>query len=273
MANKKPSKRGKYMSFILYPQEDWRHRALLRNLLSPDRLIPAKIMCINHKGKGKIAPAAVKPHTHCMLAFENARSDSSVQKMLGVNGTVWRLYTMQLSSVTDDLQRNGTLVQRVRKEHWSKVPVLSDPSDPTSYIDYPYDDRVSVAEVTRRHPIEDDQCYIRSTQFTVKHVEVVDFQAYAAYMLHKTYQCLLDSKERYEISDLYGDEDLIIRAFPSTDPFHDGGMLERLYALCGQYEPREVSRILMDNGDFEALDFLKSHSTFVRDWFLPKKVK
>lgn len=273
MAKKQSSRRGKYFAFILYPNDDWRHLALLRHLLSDERRIPAKIMCINHQGKGKIAPAAIKPHTHVMLSFENARSELSVQKMLGVSGTVWRLYTMALSDVVDSLHRKNGIVERHRDEVWKQVPVLSDPDNPTSYIEYPYDDRVSVAEVTRRHPVEDDQCYIRSTQYVVKHVEMVDFQSYATYMLHLTYQCLLDSKERYEISDLYGDEDLIKKAFPSSDPFGNGGVYERLYALCGEYSQREVIRILMDNGDKEAMDLLQSHSTFIRDWFCPKLKK
>ena len=269
---KKPSKRGRYFAFILYPAEDWCHLALLRHLLSDERLIPCKVMAINHKG-GYNSTWTKKPHTHVMLAFENARSESSIQKMLGVVGTVWRLYTMVQTDVVDSLHRKNGIVQRERQPVWSEVPVLSDPDDPTSYIEYPYDDHKSVAEVTRQHPINDDQCYKRSTQYIVKHVETVDFQAYATYMLHRTYQCLLDVKERYEISDLYGDEDLIKKAFPSSDPFGNGGVYERLYALCGEYSQREVIRILMDNGDKEAMELLKSHSTFIRDWFCPKLKK
>lgn len=270
MAKKSPSKRGRYFAFILYPQDDWRHTALLRELLSPDRRIPCKVMAINHNG-GYNSTWTKKPHTHCMIAFDSPRSESSVQKMLGVYGTVWRLYTLVQTGVVDSLHRKNGVVERHRDVVWSEVPVLFDPDDPTSYIEYPYDDRVSVAEVTRRHPCEDDQCYKRSTNYIVKHVEVVDFQAYAMYMLHRTYQCKLDSKEIYEVSDLFGDDDLIKRALPLSDPFADGGVYERLYTLCGLYSQREVIRILMDNGDFEAMNFLKSHSTFIRDWFCVNK--
>lgn len=267
---KKQSKRSRFFAFILYPYEDENHVLLLRHLISDERRIPCRIMYIHHKGMIK-STSTKKPHTHVLIAFDNPRSESSVQKMLGVIGTVWRLYTMRLTGYKDDLHRNGHDVRRERNEVWEKVPVLRDPEDPYSYIEYPYDDREDVSCVCKRHPIEDDQCFFRTPLYVVKHVEAVDFQSYAIYMLHQTYQCLLDGKERYEKSDLKGDSDLIFRAFPDTDVLGDGGMLERLYGLCGMYQPREVVRILMDNGDKDSLGFLMGHSTFVRDWFLPNQ--
>lgn len=264
----KTKKRGRYFAFILYPDDEYQMN-LLRHLTSFDRLIPCKVMYIAHShGLNEMTR---KSHYHVLIAFENPLSPDSVQKMLGCVGTVWRLYTMVQTEVVYDLHIDHGSPTRDPKPIYKKVPVLRSESDPTSFIDYPYDDRETVHDVMHRHPIEDDQCYFRTPLFIVKHVELVsDFQAYALYMLHRTYQARLDGKPQYQISDLCGDDDLISRAFPCTDPLADGGVESRLFDLCGIYSQREVIKILMDNGDKEAFEFLRKYSTFVRDWFCPK---
>lgn len=167
-----------------------------------------------------------KPHIHCMVKFENARSSDGVRKSFGTIKTVWRLHKMKLNvecneklinqaKLKDDnpLKHVVTETGYIRTSKFSdaECPVLFDESDPASYIETDYEDgqiicpkECKLDEVWRLRPI-----------YVVPHVEPVsDRTSYAVYMLHQDRASEVAGKHRYEVSDLRGDAEFIKSCFP-----------------------------------------------------------
>lgn len=213
-----------------------------------------------------------KQHYHCVISFDNPRSIDGVRKALGVRDTVWRLYHMELADVVDDLKRRGQgEFQRERKEIYQKAPVLSDPDDPQSYIEYKVTgEHSTVNTITRDFPIEEDQCYIKTALYVVPHVELVsDLTSYALYMLHATYDCVIQGKKSYSVNALQGNMQLIESCFPELKQMDDTETIARVFELCKTHRKQEVIQILLECHDVDSLKYLAGHSTFVRDWICP----
>lgn len=266
---KKDSKRGRNFAFVLYPDNEAQMK-LLRWLNSPTCSYNCRTMFIKHQAEEEDK----KEHIHCVTVFDNPRSVDGVRKSFGIYDTVWRLYNMELVDVVDDLKRNRNgVVERIRNEIYKKRPVLTDPENPQSFVDYKLTGKTeTVAAITREHPeIGDDQCFIKTPLYVVPHVELVsDLTSYAIYMLHQTYDCIINNKTPYKVEELQGNFELICSVFPELKPMDNISIMKRLYELCKNGNNREVIQILLECNDKDTLDFLAGHSTFVRDWFLPK---
>lgn len=263
---KKESKRGRNFAFVLYPDNEAQMK-LLQWLLNPLCPYNCRTMYIEHEAED----ADKKDHIHVVTAFDNPRSVDGVRKSFGVYDTVWRLYHMELTDIVDDLKKvSPGVFERVRKETYTKKPVLTDPDNPQSFVDYKLTSKnETVALITREHPeIGDDQCFIKTPLYTVPHVELVsDLTSYAVYMLHQTYDCIINNKKPYKKEDLKGNFEMICQAFPDLKPMDEVSIMQRIFDLCRNRSRSEVMDILLQCRDEDTLKFLSGHSTFVRDWF------
>lgn len=262
MSNKQ-TKRGRNFAFVLYPDNEQQMK-LLRWLNSPNCSYNCRTMFIKHQPEQDDK----KEHIHCVTVFDNPRSVDGVRKSFGVYDTVWRLYHIEQVDLVDDLKIKDGVGVRVRTPKYKKCPVLLDENDKQSFRDIPWDDRKTVSNITSENPINDDEAWIKTPLFLVPHVELVsDLTSYAMYMLHQTYDCIINNKTPYKIEDIQGNFELICSAFPELKPMDNVNIMKRLYNLCECGNPRKVMDILLECNDKDTLDFLAGHSTFIRDWF------
>lgn len=222
-----------------------------------------------------------KPHYHVMVRFDNQKTVGAVRKMFGLQADVWRLYTMIESDIVDDLKMKHGSPERVRNLVYKKFPVLSDSENPDSYIQFPYDksNLYNAKQVTDMYnesycPIDDDQAFIRTKVYTVQHIEVVsDCNAYALYMLHANYDCIIQGKKPYRKEQLKGNMDFMFSCFPEMKNISDLDSISRVFELTKKVVNNSMSRRdliaeLIQTGDEESFKYIRENSSFIRDWLL-----
>lgn len=270
------SKRGFAFDFVLYPDNVAQMR-LFDWLSASDNPYNCRMIWIKHfpEEDGK------KEHLHCLVRFDKQKTVGGVRKMFGIQADVWRLFTMEVVDIVDDLKMVHGSAQRVRTFVNKKIPVLSDSDNPESFIQFDYDKSnlynakmVSDMYVRSFGELPDDQAFIRTKIYTVPHVEVCsDSQAYALYMLHVTYDCILQGKKPYRKEDIHGNFELLCSCFPEMKSLSELDSVHRLYDLTKQVVRQSISRRdlvykLIETSDEDTLIYLKNNSHFIRDWLL-----
>lgn len=202
-------------AFVLYPDNEYQMQLL--RWLSDDKnqqLHEFEIMFILHKPESE----EKKEHYHVLMRSANPRTADGVKKSFGVYKTVWRLYHMSIiAEGTQHLSKAPKGVKtltgyfRNTKTKDNLVPVLTNQEDSESFVDVEYHGKERFCPVK---PGLLDEIYKLTPLYTVPHVECVsDYQSYARYMLHQTYECFLAGKRQYTFDDLQGDSDFIARCF------------------------------------------------------------
>lgn len=273
------SKRGYTFCFVLYP-DNKAQMALLDWLNRRDCPYLSRLVYIKHDAEDD----EKKDHIHCMIRFDTQKTVGAVKKMFGIQADVWRLYTLIESDVVDDLKMKNGHCQRIRNIVYKKSPVLSDPDDPESFIQFDYNksnlyNSKMVSEWYENSDecfisLDEDKAFIRTKIYTVPHVEVVsDCNAYALYMLHANYDCMLQGKKLYRKDELQGNYEFILALFPELKNMNELHSVKNLMELTKRVVNQSMSRRdliaeLIETGDEDTLKYLKDNSHFVKDWLL-----
>lgn len=268
-------KRTLCFAFVLYPDNpyqmqlfDWLTNA--QNQANFD----FRVMYILHAPEEE----EKKEHYHFMIKYPNPRTADGVRKSFGVVRTVWRLYIMSPSKVTQKLTKCGkgekTLsgYKRQSSLKYELTPVLSDKNIPDSYIELPYHDG---EKMPPKKPGLDDEIYKLTPVYTVSHVEnVSDFRAYAQYILHNTYECHLAHKRQYKISDVKGNSDFIQLAFSGTyseSEMSVTGILQLLGSWRNTNQQLNFIEFVYAAGKPELVEFIRKNPYFVSKFLLGGK--
>ena len=266
------SKRGYAFCFVIYPDNE-KQMALFDWLNHRDCPYLSRLVYIRHDAEEEDK----KDHIHCMIRFDSQKTVGAVKKMFGIQADVWRLYTLIESDVIDDLKMKHGTPERVRNIVYKKSPVLSDPADSESFIEFPYDksNLYNAKMVSEKYPdLHDDQAFIRTKVYTVPHIEVVsDCNAYALYMLHANYDSIIQGKKPYKKEELRGNYEFILSLFPELKNMNELHSVKNLYDLTRRVVNQTMSRRdlvaeLIQTGDEDTLKYLKENSHFVKDWLL-----
>lgn len=271
LADKAPSK-GSVFAAVLYPDNAAQMEWLTAMYAHPDPEGIEWMVHIRHEPEpSPDDETEKKPHFHVMWKYYGkARSARSVVKSTCAIDVVWRLAHMRVKAdVSERLRKRRheepeTETGYIRETTWIDKEhfVLSDPDDPSSYIEQPYKD----GEKLCRSPCKLDEVWRLTPIYTVPYVvPISNVFSYAQYMLHATYRCHKDGKRPYCIDDVQGSRQIVNQYFIASNADQDKRIFDELmYFTVDCYSERRLLNTLQSYGRYDLIRYVSTHTSFVK---------